>query len=53
MDDPRFYMAKVYRAVRNDEQLKNEFEQAINNCEGPDHAIAICEEYLALAQIGN
>jgi uncharacterized protein HemY len=51
MDDPRLWMAEVYRAVRNQPNLKTEFNQQINSCEGPDHAIQICKKFLMLASV--
>jgi hypothetical protein len=48
MSDPRLWMAQVYRAVK-DAPTREAFTQDINNCEGPDDAIAICKRYLALA----
>jgi hypothetical protein len=45
--DPRLWMAQVYRNIKG-EALKA-FEAEINNCQGPDDAIAICQKYLATA----
>lgn len=46
--DPRLWMAQVYRQLRGSELLK-QFETDINNCQGPEDAIAICKRYLAVA----
>lgn len=51
MDDPRLWIAEAYRAVRNQPDLKVEFENQIATCEGPDHAIQICRKFLTLALI--
>lgn len=45
--DPRLWMAQVYRQVKGEALTK--FEAEINNCQGPEDAIAICKRYLALA----
>lgn len=47
--DPRLYMAEVYRALRGNAEMTAQFENEINNCQGPEDAIDICTKYLALA----
>jgi hypothetical protein len=49
--DPRLFMAKVYDKFRNDSETTARFESEINNCSGPDDAIRICVEYLALEAV--
>jgi hypothetical protein len=49
--DPRLFMAKVYEKFRNDSETTARFESEINNCTGPDDAIRICVEYLALEAV--
>lgn len=47
--DPRFTMARVYKALRGNDELTNQFTTEINNCDGPADAIKICMKYLSLA----
>jgi hypothetical protein len=49
--DPRLFMAKVYDKFHNDPTTTAKFEAEINNCSGPDDAIRICVEYLALEAV--
>lgn len=49
MDDPRLYIAEVYKTLKGDAESKKQFEEELNNCEGPEHAISICMSYLAMA----
>jgi len=49
--DPRLFMAKVYDKFRNDSETTARFQSEIDNCSGPDDAIRICVEYLALEAV--
>lgn len=52
MSDPRYLMADVYRALRRKApDLVSEFNEEINSCNGPDHAIEICYKFLTLAEM--
>ncbi len=47
--DPRLWIAQTYRALRGKDELTKQFENEYMNCDGPDHAIEICQKYLAMA----
>ena len=48
MLDPRYAIAETYKQLRRAGKDDAEFTKAINNCEGPDDAIRICMEHMAL-----
>lgn len=48
MTDPRFMMAKVYRHHGLTEEMKEEFTQEINECDSPEAALALAEEYILM-----
>lgn len=43
--DPREYMGLVIRTIK-DKAILDKFWKEIDNCQGPDDAIAICKRYL-------
>ncbi len=48
MQDPRYLIAETYRQYRLSSKDDAEFTKAINECDGPDDAIRICVEHMAL-----
>jgi hypothetical protein len=44
--DPRYFMAEVYKQYRRAGKSADEFTKEVNSCEGPDDAIRICLDYL-------
>jgi hypothetical protein len=44
--DPRYFMAEVYKQYRRAGKSSDEFTQEINSCQDADDAIRICLMYL-------
>lgn len=45
--DPREYMGLVIRTIK-DKAVLEKFWKEIDNCQGPDDAIAICKRYIKM-----
>lgn len=44
--DPRYFMAEVYKQYRRAGKSSDEFTKEVNSCQGADDAIRICLDYL-------
>jgi hypothetical protein len=44
--DPRYFMAEVYKQYGRAGKSSDEFTKEVNSCQGADDAIRICLDYL-------
>ena len=49
--DPRYFMAEVYKQYGRAGKSTDEFTKEINSCQDADDAINICIKYLDLSKI--